>query len=429
MPTIADLEFKDMYVRICPECPADFPSRFHRAPRRGEPTARGNVEVPPEFNEDIEVIRTKLKASHKDNFAIQHEGMRLRAVRYKVVNGQTWASLRRIAGSLPILDDLNHDKQILKAMRSWGKRKGGLVIIAGSTGSGKTTTAVALLRDWLHTYGGTLYTIEDPVEYIMQGQLGPEGFVIQREVAEDHEWGEAVKDALRSAPNYIFLGEVRSAVAARQLLRAATSGHLAICTLHGNSVSEGIGALVQIVESELGSTLAYALAAEALTACIYQEIQHGKPVVGMVETDPTVHVDSVRAAVRSGKLITLGTEIARQEAIRKKGGGLVLKGAGGATPSASAAPAPSAHGQQPPETQPGDQEGSREGGEAGGPPGTGNAERPGGTPPAPVQHRPHGQLRTPPAANGAQPGGHSHGHNASRPAAPPKVGWLSRVKS
>jgi twitching motility protein PilT len=428
MPTIAELEFKDMYVRICPDCPVDYPSRFHRAPKRGEPTIRGNAEVPPEFNEDIEVVRTKLKASHKDNFAIQHEGMRLRAVRYKVVNGQTWASLRRIAGSLPILDELNHDKQILKAMRSWGKRKGGLVIIAGSTGSGKTTTAVALLRDWLHTYGGTLYTIEDPVEYVMQGQLGPEGFVIQREVAEDHEWGEAVKDALRSAPNYIFLGEVRSAVAARQLLRAATSGHLAICTLHGNSVSEGIGALVQIVESELGTNMAYALAAEALTACIYQEIVHGKPVVGMVETDPTAHVDSVRAAIRSGKLITLGTEIARQEALRRKGGGLVLKGAGSATPAAEApvaAPAPALL------VPPSNEEESSEGGTASGvPPQSASPERPRASPNGPgAQRQPGGPQ------NGAVPTRPA----ASRPAAPAQQpqpaaparggGWLSRIKS
>lgn len=304
-----------MYIRVDADVPDDFPSRYHPTPVRGEPTGPGNVEVPPEFKQEIMDLRITLRDHKKDNFAIDVDGMRLRGVRYKVVNGTTWVSLRRISTTLPDLEKLGFEPDILKIFRAWGKRTG-LIIIGGSTGSGKTTTAVGLMRDYLINMGGTLYTVEDPVEFVMQGSLGDRGFVLQREVQEDDEWAEAVKDALRSAPNYIFVGEVRTAAAARQLLRAATSGHLALCTVHGSSVEETIGAILQIAERELGP-MAYNLLAEGLTGVIYQNIVRGKPQVMLLQTEGGKGgADPVRTSIRANKLIMLGTEIERQAALR-----------------------------------------------------------------------------------------------------------------
>jgi twitching motility protein PilT len=268
---------------------------------------------------DIDILRNNLRKARKENFALDHDGMRLRAVRYVVVNGNTWAALRRIPGVLPDIEDLGFRPEVLQAFRSWGYRKG-LIVIGGATGAGKTTTAVSIIKDFLVNIGGTAYTVEDPVEFLMQGPIGSGGFVIQREVNEDPEWGDALKDALRSAPDYIFLGEVRTAAAARQLLRAATSGHLAICTVHGSSVEETLGAIIQIAESELGQ-MAYNLLADGLTAVVHQNIVRGKPQVRVLQTEAGKYGDPIRAAIRANKLNTLGTEIQRQAAVREQGTG------------------------------------------------------------------------------------------------------------
>ena len=120
----------------------------------------------------------------------------------------------------------------------------GLVMITGSTGSGKTTTAVALLKDKLlhHKNHGVLHlvTIESPIEY--EFLVKPtEGIVEQREVGIDTpSYPAATRDVVRINPNIIFVGEVRDPVTAENCLQMATTGHLVVTTFHASSVVEAI---------------------------------------------------------------------------------------------------------------------------------------------------------------------------------------------
>jgi twitching motility protein PilT len=311
MAQLRNLDFTDIYVRTDSQ---DI-SRYSPTPRRGASVPR-NLRVPEEFDEEITVLRGMLSRQQDDDFSLEFDGMRMRGSRCSLFADQRWVALRRLPMDPPRLSELGFRPEVLTEFLSWGRRTG-LVVIGGATRVGKTTTAVGILTEFLHTFGGVAFTIEDPIEYYLQGEHGDAGYCFQRQIQEDPEWGEALKTALRWAPRYIFLGEVRTSAAAERLLRAATSDHLVICTVHGGSVEQTLGAILQSARAELGETAA-PLLADGLCAVVHQSLPNGRPNVRILTTDPT-GADPVRTAVRSGKLHMLGTQISQQAILRKQG--------------------------------------------------------------------------------------------------------------
>ena len=112
-----------------------------------------------------------------------------------------------------------------------------MILIAGPTGSGKTTTLYALVRE-LARAGRSIVTIEDPVEYVLDG-------VTQLQVHERQglTYTEGVKGLLRLDPDVLMLGEMRDATSARAALDAADSGHVFLSTLHARDTAGTISVL------------------------------------------------------------------------------------------------------------------------------------------------------------------------------------------
>lgn len=121
-----------------------------------------------------------------------------------------------------------HVLQILNAVKS----KSGMVLIAGPTGSGKTTTLYAILKE-LVKEPINIMTIENPVEYRLDN-------VVQVEVNEKAgvSFSNALKSFLRQDPDVILIGEIRDAETAEIAARAAQTGHLVLSTVHSNTVFE-----------------------------------------------------------------------------------------------------------------------------------------------------------------------------------------------
>lgn len=309
MRSLATLDFSDLYLRI--DVDGGEQTAFYAPSSQPE---LGLVEVPPDLADEIGFLRACVRESKAQDFSISLSAMRLRGNRQAIFGAGEWVALRRFPLVPPPLEDLGFPKPIRKLFRSWGA-KTGLIVVGGSTRAGKTTTASACLTEWLRAYGRVAITIEDPVEYHLQGRVGDNGgYCFQIEVSRDEQWAEALKGALRWAPRYIFLGEVRTPAAARNLLRAATSGHLALCTVHGGSIEETLSALHQIASSELGET-AWALLGDGLCAVVHQTLVDNRPQVQLLEADPQNLGDPVRQLIRSGKVHLLGTHIAQQEAL------------------------------------------------------------------------------------------------------------------
>ncbi len=304
------LPFTDIYLRLDEKWQA----RCHPMPDKD--VRPGNMPVPEIFTDSLERLRAKLVGDGRQDFSTFHEGVGLRVSKLQIANGEDWCVLRRISGRVPKLEELNFPPAVVNVFKGFGRRAG-LIVISGATGNGKTTTAAAMLSDYLTRYGLTAFTLEDPVEYPLQGEHGDRGYCFQIEVQSEEQWARGIHNSLRWHARYILVGEIRSGEAAAQVLRAATSGHLVITTVHAGSIEETISNFIQIARKEVGDR-APALLADGLIAVIHLELTPYGPKLRMVTTDPESAADPVRGCIREDQLSRLEDLVSRQEqAIRR----------------------------------------------------------------------------------------------------------------
>ena len=112
-----------------------------------------------------------------------------------------------------------------------------MIITTGPTGSGKTTALYAFLQQ-IHTSGIKIITIEDPVEYKLDG-------IVQTQVGDDYTFASGLRSILRQDPDIIMVGEIRDQETASLAINAALTGHLVLSTLHTNSAA---GAIPRFIE-------------------------------------------------------------------------------------------------------------------------------------------------------------------------------------
>lgn len=152
-------------------------------------------------------------------------------------------SIRRIPAQPPSMKEIGLPATASVMLES----PRGLILVSGSTGSGKSTTIAAIVRSLNETHSAHIITIEDPVEYVYTPQRA---FFSQREIGTDvASYDIGVEDAMRQRPDVIVIGEIRDAKTAAAALRAGESGHLVIATLHANSASGTISKLMSFFET------------------------------------------------------------------------------------------------------------------------------------------------------------------------------------
>ena len=126
--------------------------------------------------------------------------------------------------------------------------KRGLVLIAGRTGSGKSTTLAALIDYRNSTAPGHIVTIEDPIEFV---HTHKKSIITQREIGIDtHGYGSALKHTLRQAPDVILIGEVRDVETMEAAIDYAETGHLCLGTIHANNANQTIERVMNFFSSE-----------------------------------------------------------------------------------------------------------------------------------------------------------------------------------
>ena len=120
--------------------------------------------------------------------------------------------------------------------------KQGLILVVGSTGSGKSTTLASMVNYRNENRTGHILTIEDPIEFIHEHK---KSVVDQREVGMDtHSYQEALKNALREAPDVIVIGEIRDRETMQHAIHFAETGHLCLSTLHANNANQTLERIV-----------------------------------------------------------------------------------------------------------------------------------------------------------------------------------------
>jgi twitching motility protein PilT len=185
----------------------------------------------------------------------------------------------------------------------------GLVILAGVTGSGKSTTIASMLdyinaREPLH-----ILTIEDPIEFVFTDKMS---YINQREIGLDSkDWHKALKDAVRQDPDVILVGELRDVETFEAAVHAAETGHLVFGTIHAASAATTINRILDLFPPEKHGAIRQALANNLRAVVAQKLIKSIKPGVSRT---PTNEIMLVNPTIR--ELISKGEDKKIPDAIR-----------------------------------------------------------------------------------------------------------------
>ena len=134
----------------------------------------------------------------------------------------------------------------------------GLILVSGSTGSGKSSTLAALIEEINRTDTRHIVTIESPIEYTFRPRRA---YIRQREVGRDTpSFEQAIIDSLREDPDVLMVGEMRDPETMRLTLNASETGHLVMATVHSSTCAEALQRVVSAFPSEIQSNVAAQLA-------------------------------------------------------------------------------------------------------------------------------------------------------------------------
>jgi len=205
-------------------------------------TAAHTVELARAIMSDRQAA--EFEATKECNFAISPGDIGRFRVSAFVQQGKVGMVLRTITTAIPNIEDLG----VPAILKDVVMAKRGLVIMVGATGSGKSTTLAAMLGFRNEHSFGHIITIEDPVEYVHPHK---NCVITQREIGVDTEdWGVALKNTLRQAPDVIFIGEIRDRETMDYAIAFAETGHLCLATMHANSSNQALDRIVNFFPEE-----------------------------------------------------------------------------------------------------------------------------------------------------------------------------------
>jgi twitching motility protein PilU len=148
----------------------------------------------------------------------------------------------------------------------------GLALVVGATGAGKSTTLAAMVDYRIRNRTGHVLTVEDPIEFLFRHS---KSIVNQREVGIDtHSWNNALRNAMRQAPDCILIGEIRDRETMQAALAYSQTGHLCLATLHANNAYHALNRIVNFFPLE-NRQLLYLDLSVALRAIISQRLVAG----------------------------------------------------------------------------------------------------------------------------------------------------------
>jgi twitching motility protein PilU len=163
--------------------------------------------------------------------------------------GSVAAVVRYISTNIPAFDSLgvpNLLKQVIMEKR-------GLILVVGATGCGKSTTLAAMMDVRNMMKSGHILTFEDPIEFIFQSK---KCIVNQREIGNDsHSFQDAMRNAMRQAPDLILVGEIRDVETMKSAMMYALSGHLCLATLHANNSYHALNRIINFFPLEQRAVL------------------------------------------------------------------------------------------------------------------------------------------------------------------------------
>ena len=209
--------------------------------------------------------------------------------------GEVGMVIRAIKSEIPTFDAL----KLPQVLRSIIMEPRGLVLVVGATGSGKSTTLAAMLDYRNANTSGHILTIEDPIEFLHRHK---KSIVNQREVGLDtHSYHEALKNAMREAPDVILIGEIRDMETMEAAISFSETGHLCLATLHSNNADQTLERILNFFPEASHKNILMNLALN-LKAVISQRLVTGKDGKRLPAVEVLINTPLIRDMIRRGQI-------------------------------------------------------------------------------------------------------------------------------
>src|ERR1041384_3847118 len=213
--------------------------------------------------------------------------------------------MRHVKSTVPSFEDLG----LLPQIKSIAESPRGIVLLAGTTGSGKSTTLAAMIEHINAHFKKHIVTLEDPIEYVFEDN---QSVIEQREIGLDTQsFHHALKHVLRQDPDVIMVGEMRDATSFTAAMSAADTGHLVLSTLHTTNAAQSVNRILDFFAADEREQIRRQLAG-TLQAVICQRMVATTtgsvtPALEIMINTPTVkklieenRLDNLPAAIETG---------------------------------------------------------------------------------------------------------------------------------
>jgi twitching motility protein PilT len=269
------------------------------------------VEADPLTREDLETIIRDLlpqhavrsyETEHEADFS--HQEKDVGRFRVNVFNSQSVpsVSMRHVRTDIPTFEQLHLPPQLADVSHI----ERGIVILSGTTGSGKSTTLAAMIGEINRTERCRIITVEDPVEYLFTDDLS---VISQREVGLDTlSFRNALKHLMRQDPDVILIGEMRDDTSIRTALLAAETGHLVLSTLHSGTADLAVSRMLDVFPADEQDQIRMGLAAN-LHAVICQRLVPAVAGGVIPAVEIMINTSTVRKLLEKNQLSVLAAAI------------------------------------------------------------------------------------------------------------------------
>ena len=247
----------------------------------------------------------QFEKEHEADFSIEEDDIGRFRVNIFNAQGAPAVVMRYVKNDIPTFSDLN----LPDGLSELADYQRGVIILAGTTGSGKSSTLAAIIGEMNRTSSRRIISLEDPVEYRF---VDDKSFISQREVGLDTpSYESALKHVLRQDPDVIMIGEMRDQLTIRTALLAAETGHLVLSTLHASGSAIAVPRMLDVFPNEEQDQIRMGIAGtplaiicQRLVPCINGGVV---PAVEIMKSTPTVkkmleknNLESLYSAIETG---------------------------------------------------------------------------------------------------------------------------------